>query len=308
MRENERRDVLQSVPEYPVGSERRHYPLEEKSAIIELNDMLWYPPYASDIMHYHNCMEIGMCLAGSGTVTLGTGRKPLPFSAGTVILVPAGLRHKQENRGNPMTRWRYIALDERRFLGEIPKRCQQDVSRRLESMKQRGLYLEGNDAGNEIGRIISAMFELKCRYADEVLGELEAMTLLILTRAAREPVRQEMNMAMDPVNIRSIEPALLYVSEHYHLEVRVQEMARVCAMSESYFRKVFGRLMGVSPLEYVNRYRIHRSMHLLHVTSAPISHIAGECGFQSLTTFARNFDRYVGQNPSAWRRAHVNHG
>ena len=64
-------------------------------------------------------------------------------------------------------------------------------------------------------------------------------------------------------------------------------------------------MMGISPLEYVYRYRVHRAMLLLHVTDDPVQDVAMNCGFPSVSTFARNFIRYVGQNPSVWRRQHV---
>lgn len=290
--------------QFPVGSERRDYILSDKATVLELNEMVWYPPYAVDTNHYHNCMEIGVCMAGSGTLTLGQSRKAHAFSSGTIVIVPSGLHHSQQNNGSPNTRWRYVVLDERRFLTEIPARCRADVARLLQNIRASGLFLDAGDTHEEILKLLYTMFDVQNRYAGEAQGEIEALLLLILTRAAREPVRQQMNAAIDPLNMKSIEPSLLYVSEHYKQEIRVAQMARECAMSESYFRKTFGQMMGLSPLEYVNRYRIHRAMHLLHVTNDSVQRVALECGFPSVATFTRNFVRQVGQNPSAWRRQH----
>ena len=100
----------------------------------------------------------------------------------------------------------------------------------------------------------------------------------------------------------ALEPALLYVSRHYAEEILVEQMARSCMMSESHFRRMFTAMVGVSPLEYINRYRIHRSLNLLHSTSESIQNIAARTGFPSITTFNRNFQRCVGQNPSVWRK------
>lgn len=287
----------------PPGSERRDYPLDERSAIIELNDMVWHPPYALDTLHYHNCMEIGLCVEGSGVLILGAQREALAFEAGTVLILPGGVAHSQQNQGEPLTRWRYIALDERRLMAEMPANCRQAAARLLENAQRSGLYARGSELANELERMINAMFEIKCRYADEVQGELEAQLILLLMRASRQAAPDEMNIAIDPLGMKSIEPALLYVSEHYRTEIRMQQLAGACAMSESYFRKVFGRLIGMTPLEYVNRYRIHRAMHLLHVTHASVQSIAADCGFPSAATFARNFARYAHQSPSAWRNS-----
>ena len=294
--------------QFPIGSERRDYILSDKETVLEMNEMVWYPPYGLDTNHYHNCMEIGVCMAGSGTMTLGRSMAAYTFSVGTVVIVPAGLHHSQQNRGEPNTRWRYVVLDERRFLEEIPARCRAVVTRLLRQIRQTGMYMDSGDTHEEVLRLLYSMFDAHNRNAGEAQGEIEALLLLTLVRAAREPIRQEMNAVIDPLHMKSIEPSLLYVSEHYKQEIRVQQMARACAMSESYFRKVFSRLTGLSPLEYVNRHRIHRAMHLLHVTSDSVQQIAAECGFPSVATFSRNFVRHVGQNPSAWRRQHVGLG
>ncbi|MBE5802650.1 MAG: AraC family transcriptional regulator [Clostridiales bacterium] len=289
---------------YPPGTERRDYSLVETSPVVELNDMVWYPPYADDTLHYHNCMEIGICVEGDGTIVMGEGHEPLPFSAGTVVIMPAGLPHCQQNMGDPVTRWRYIALDEKRLLNEMPQNCREAVRSLLENTQKNGLYTENSDVAKEVEKLVSLMFDIKCRYADEIrgVGEIEALLILLLMRASRQPLVEELHSTADPLEMKVIEPALLYVSEHYRDDIKVRDLASSCAMSESHFRKVFGRLMGMSPLEYVNRYRVHRAMHLLHVTHSPIQRIAADCGFASIATFVRNFTHYAGQTPSLWRK------
>ena len=287
----------------PAGFERRDYVLSDKETVLELNEMVWYPPYGEDTNHCHNCMEIGVCVAGSGTITMG--QKAYPFGEGTVVIIPAGLHHSQQNQGDPLTRWRYAVIDERRFMTEIPARCRGDVMRFMQRGRTGGLYLHEGEVHRDILEILRSMFDAHTRHAKEAQGEIEALMLLLLVRAAREPIQADMNAVADPLNMKSIEPSLLYVSENYRQEIRVQHLARACAMSESYFRKVVGERVGISPLEYVNRYRVHRAMHLLHVTDDPVQDVAMNCGFPSVSTFARNFIRYVGQNPSAWRRQHV---
>ena len=77
-------------------------------------------------------------------------------------------------------------------------------------------------------------------------------------------------------------------------------------MSESYFRKVFIRIMGQSPLDYVNAYRIHRAMNLLRTTNDSIQSIAVRAGFSSIAAFNRNFKRHAGKSPGEWRRSRMN--
>lgn len=134
-----------------------------------------------------------------------------------------------------------------------------------------GLYLPpGDEDGARAASIIHMMFDLE-RSGGNILPELEAYLLLLLTGLARLRSREkEMDVMAGmetPLVPPALEPALLYVSRHYAEEILVEQMARSCMMSESHFRRMFTAMVGVSPLEYINRYRIHRSLNLLHSTS-----------------------------------------
>lgn len=298
--------VFEWLMAYPPNTERREYPIEGESPILAMTDMIWSPPYGPDSSHSHNCMEIGLCVAGSGMIRMGraAGR---PFEKGTVVIIPEGVRHRQHNEGQPVTRWRYIAVDQTRLLQESTKRCREEIGRLIDKSAG-GVYLYEHEMTEDIARLIQKMFEIKCEFADESTAELEAMLLLILTRVAREPGRGALQEEVDPLIVKPVEPALLYIAEHYGEEIKIGQLARICAMSESYFRKVFDKTMGMGPLEYVNRYRIARASTMLRESHTSVSHVAESCGFPSIATFNRNFLRYVGQNPTDWKREHGNQG
>lgn len=286
-----------------LAAERRDYSVSDTSAVAEINDIFWQQPYGKDTLHTHNCMEIGLCMEGHGTLIIGSGTEPLPFAAGTLFLCPANIPHSQQNEG-PRARWRYIVLDERRLLREMPHNCRQTVSHMLDRLQKYGLYAHDNTLAADAAQYFSMIFEAQQKHTEPMYayGEIEALLVLLLVRAAREPIPDIARPAVYPVELIAIQPALEHVSAFYQHEIRIETLASACAMSESYFRKIFSSLMGISPLEYINQYRIHRAMHLLHVTGAPIKTIAADCGFPSVATFMRNFNRHVGQSPSLWRK------
>ena len=221
-------------------------------------------------------------------------------------MAPKGVYHAQHNAGTPFTHWRYIAVDSDRMLAQSPHWCAKAIRTALQTTWHGGVYLPpGDEDGTRAASIIHTMFDLE-RSGGNVLPELEAYLLLLLTglanlrsRAAKTNVMAGLDTPLVPP---ALEPALLYVSQHYAEEILVEQMARSCMMSESLFRRMFTTLVGVAPLEYINRYRIHRSLNLLRSTSEPIQNIAARTGFPSITTFNRNFQRCVGQSPSAWRK------
>lgn len=292
------------LPEISGSQTCRDYPIHEESLILAMMDVLWSPPYCSETFHCHNGMEIGLCLEGNGNILI-PGKDCQPFESGSVVIIPKGVRHSQQNMGQPITQWRYIAVNEDLLTQDTPARCRIEIGKLLRRAESSGIFLPEQGARNDIAGLIQRMFEIKCNSESEALAELESIVLLILCRIARD---QDINASLPDVpssDTLAIDPALLLVAEAYRYDIKIVHLARACAMSESHFRKIFLRLMGVSPLEYLNRYRIKRAMHLLQTTADPISHIAEECGFLSVTTFNRNFQRYSDASPSQWRNENV---
>lgn len=282
----------------------REYPINEESLILAMTDVIWTPPYCSEDFHCHSCMEIGLCLEGNGVILM-RDEENWTFSSGSVVIIPKGICHSQQNIGQPSTRWRYISLNEDLLTQDAPARCRIEIGRLLRRARSSGIFLLEHPMAKEIAQLIERMFEIKYNCTDEALAELESIVLLMLSRIARDSSIHGILSDSPSSATHVVDPALLLVAKAYRQDIKVAQMARACAMSESHFRKVFLRLMGVTPLEYLNSYRIKRAMYLLQTTTAPISQIAEECGFPTITTFNRNFQRHSSISPSQWRNENV---
>lgn len=279
------------------NSHRRDYELGGQP-LAGLLDRPWYPPYVLDSPHVHNCMEIGVCLYGTGR--LGIGGRSWAFREGSVAIVPREVDHVQNNEGVPMNHWRYVLVDETAFLEELPPRLREEACKLLEEIPG-GLFVGSGPDADEIRTVVAALFRryAVCRSLADL--ELDGLTRVLMARVLA--LRQDLGEDLPAAEVRRvIEPALQYVSRNYAQEIRIEDLAACCAMSESYFRKVFAAIMGMAPLEYLNRYRINRSVHLLDTTDETVLTIAGMTGFPSIATYNRNFRRYVGRSPAQWRK------
>ena len=281
---------------------QRDYRIADDSLILAMTDMVWSPPYKPDAMHAHNCMEIGLCMEGSGMMRIGGG-EARAFEPGTVIIVPQGLMHSQQNMGQP--RWRYLALNQELLLREAPARSRPEIERLLRSIERTGVHLLHESSGREAAWLVQRMFDIRCAATWDTTAELELIIMLILARIARDEDTSIAFAAISAPESRAVDPALLLIAERYQQEIRISDLTHACAMSESHFRKVFADTMGLPPLEYVNRYRVRRAMHLLRSTRDSVLHVAGSCGFTSAATFNRNFLRYNGVTPTQWRGSYV---
>ena len=72
-------------------------------------------------------------------------------------------------------------------------------------------------------------------------------------------------------------------------------------VSDDYLSRVFSRELGVTPWDYLNRYRILRAKELLGKTSETIGNIALQVGFKDQAYFSRVFHKLAGRSPQAYR-------
>lgn len=280
---------------------QRDYDTAGRGALVALLDKPWRPPYIEDSMHRHNCTEVGVCLAGEGDIYMA-GRH-CPFSAGAVLVVPAGLAHRQINRGAPITHWRYLAVEEDRLLRALPEKLKARVMAFLREARKTGMFLSGGEAAEEAAGLMQTLFDLLSRGDKEKEEEAELYLMLLMSRLSRRGDMGDFPVRADPLTRRPIEPALAYIAENYARAMRVSDLARVCALSESRFRRVFVNIIGMSPARYVTGFRVNRAQALLRLTNEPVQNIAVFTGFQSQAAFFRSFKRATGMSAAKWREA-----
>ena len=85
------------------------------------------------------------------------------------------------------------------------------------------------------------------------------------------------------------------------------DIAEFAHISETHLRRIFSSHLNMSPLEYLNRVRIHAACEYLKKTDDSIALIQARCGFTVSSTFNRNFRRVTGVSPAEWRNRPENY-
>jgi AraC-like DNA-binding protein len=81
----------------------------------------------------------------------------------------------------------------------------------------------------------------------------------------------------------------------------VADLAVEAAVSRSLLDGRFRDVLGLSPIRYVNEWRMRVAQDLLATTEATVAAIARRVGYDSEEAFSRAFKRVHGQAPSVWR-------
>lgn len=93
-----------------------------------------------------------------------------------------------------------------------------------------------------------------------------------------------------------------FIEEHLCSSLSLDDLARACELSPSYFARRFKTSTGMPPHQYLIHKRVERAKRLLRGTM-PIVEVALECGFSHQEHLTNVFRRATGQTPAAYRRA-----
>lgn len=102
----------------------------------------------------------------------------------------------------------------------------------------------------------------------------------------------------------SIHDVLMYIDSHSHENIRVEDLARMCNMSYSYFAKTFHTLYGQSCKEYIEFVRLSKVENLLLFTNYDLNYISNETGFADCSHLIRVFKRKYHVTPKQYRLQH----
>jgi AraC-like DNA-binding protein len=112
------------------------------------------------------------------------------------------------------------------------------------------------------------------------------------------------NTDMIFMHSQRVEKVVAFINEHFHRTVRLAEAAELVDMAETAFSRFFKAKTGITFVDYLNDIRIGHASRMLIDTTAPISEIASECGFTSISNFNRIFKKQKGFVPKDFREKH----
>ncbi|MCF8277627.1 MAG: helix-turn-helix transcriptional regulator [Flavobacteriales bacterium] len=124
--------------------------------------------------------------------------------------------------------------------------------------------------------------------------------VLLLAKRSNAPSSIDFLAAMfkpNHVEFKTVVQSNLYSS------LSVDELAKLCHMSTSSFKRKFKEVYGESPKTYIALKKIEKASNLLQIKSNRVSDVAYDVGFETVSTFNRSFKSVVGKSPTEYRLA-----
>ena len=149
--------------------------------------------------------------------------------------------------------------------------------------------------------ISAAILRLQQEFFQQQVGyELLLPGLLcdLLTQIGRIPLQQK----QIPRN-QHIVAATRYIQCNYRKPMTLDDIAQNAGVGRTYICRLFKEELNTSIWDYVNRTRIEQAkFHIQTAQNITIYEIAGKCGFEDSSYFARIFRKYEGISPREYIR------
>ncbi|MCM3122823.1 MULTISPECIES: helix-turn-helix domain-containing protein [unclassified Mesobacillus] len=98
---------------------------------------------------------------------------------------------------------------------------------------------------------------------------------------------------------------LNWIHQHYHEKILLEDIARAGQLSRSECCRYFQRILKKSPLNYVNDYRIQKSLILLKQPESNVTDVAYQVGFNSTSYFIDKFRKSINMTPLAYKKQKI---
>ena len=108
--------------------------------------------------------------------------------------------------------------------------------------------------------------------------------------------------ASSDVNIGFIRKSLEFIHNNYRQQIQIKDIASHACMSTFHFCRLFKKITGLTPHNYLKQYRLSQSYKSLrHKT--PVFDTAIETGFYDSSHFIRTFHSYMAVSPKEYQES-----
>lgn len=259
--------------------------------VIQLPQDFPFLTFATDarqmVMHQHDCLEINRILSGSGTYWIE--EKQYEILPGDIFIINNQEQHMAVHDGSLLMQ---VFLFDPVFIWEGPSGWHflEPFYHFSNRIREVGLY-------QDLDRIVK-----EAKGKEEGWQLMVSSLLLVFLAELRRYHKQYQEAGKDVhTSYQRIRPVLSYMQQHLDEPVSLEQLAAQAALHPHYLCTCFKEALGLTISEYWKQLRIHRACMLLASTDKPVTEIAIECGFNSLSYFHRTFRKVQGTSPRQYR-------
>lgn len=253
--------------------------------------------------HHHQLFELLCCVGGE--VYQEINRTTITLRSGDWLLINAQERHMTSN----LSELEYDFFNVHFDLDDL------DIRSLLSTASFRLITAAEAERSGKLNRYIEEIRQLSSWIPGEgaIVGgsQLEDKLLLqanilLIIHEILSIIRQQIEVKVETRNITPFAADTAHAIEErlsrgLHENISITIIAKELNMSRSQCTKLFTKVYGMSPQQYVSMKKLMWAKEMLITSNLPVSEIADRLGFQSASHFSRQFRRWTGYSPTSFK-------
>jgi AraC-like DNA-binding protein len=257
------------------------------------------PGPVCDLHLHHRMLEINIVLSGEQIARIGN--ESFSQHEGDIILIPPMKLHD-------------FHVPQQQPMSGFVIHLQNVDSKLLYAFRSSGEYLFAREhpLNQHLNPLLKAL--ISCLQQDtsthrvfmlcnKMLVHLEEYVYKAAVRSTKKPNEQPIS---DQI-AREIEALLSTFNElgtDSTTSNWLETIADKIGISRRHAGRLFQQAYGMSPRQYLSIIRQQEAMHMLVMRNVPLEEIAFRIGFENVQSFIRQFAKWTGLTPGAYRRQH----
>ncbi|MBQ3016864.1 MAG: helix-turn-helix domain-containing protein [Clostridia bacterium] len=268
--------------------------------------MLYGSPVKSaplERLHYHSVPEIGICVAGEGDYYIGD--KVYRFKKGDLQIIRPFVPHNAVSDVNTYTQIVFFTFDTIKLMHQIGI-YDPEITMLMKNIQIpfNGIY--SPDEYPEITTITKKIIE-RCETSDDFTDISVALSIgefMLTCRKYNEKHKALPAEKLIEKGYSRIAPAIQRINTSIDdsSAIAEEELARICGMSVSNFRRIFKLETGLSPKAFIIKSRMSYATYLLKNTNMTVIKIAEKVGYTEVCGFNKIFLSTFKMSPSQYRK------
>lgn len=259
--------------------------------------------------HWHNELEIDFI--SEGTATYIFGNSSVSVSEGDAILVKSNVFHSIFSH-TVNCKIISIIFSPSIIFGNEPNLMHENYINFVNNPQDNAIiFLSENKFGKSVISYIREIIDLNLQkdFGYDLLTKSSMLQLWYLlvkdmpgASVSEEPKSESIKVNIDDIRIKD---AITFIQENYPSPLSLEEIAASVHLSKSECCRLFKRIMGQTPFEYLLHFRIAQACDIMinsQRNDESISDLAGRVGFNSASYFNKLFKEYIGCTPSDFRK------
>lgn len=265
----------------------------------------WYcsGPNQGDVpWHWHE--EIELVYLSKGTLQCAVGNRRFPLRKGEALFINTGIPHAFfEESGIPYEE-SDIVFHPRLIYGDVGSIFYEKYILPLMRCPSMAGFAFRKDLDWQREAALSIKEAVTvCRTKPELyeFTVREALTNVFTLLLRHNSGELQQTEARSSFLMERVKRMLDYFHSHYQESISVEQLAKQANICKRECQRDFKKVLGLTPTQYFEQYRLAMSLRLLTESSCSIIEIADQCGFQSPSYFTKLFREKYGVTPTALR-------